>query len=54
MIDPELLKMLACPACRKPLEERAERKALVCAACRKAYPIEDGIPTLLAERAQPL
>ncbi|MBI5200649.1 MAG: Trm112 family protein [Elusimicrobia bacterium] len=51
LVDPELLKILACPACKKPLEEREARKQLACRACAKAYPVDDGIPILLVDRA---
>ena len=54
LVDPELLKILACPACKNPLEERDAQKLLACGACRKGYPIEDGIPVLLVDRARPL
>lgn len=54
LVDPELLKILACPACKKPLEEREPDKLLACRACSKAYPVEDGIPILLVDRARPL
>ena len=40
---------LACPACQGDLHAEAER--LLCAACRRAYPIVDGIPALIVERA---
>jgi uncharacterized protein YbaR (Trm112 family) len=61
-VDPELLAILACPACRNPLVERAvgEGEAspatdgLFCAACRRLYPVRDGIPVLLVEEAQVL
>lgn len=52
-VDPELLKILVCPECKTPLEERAAERTLACRACRKAYPVEDGIPVLLIERAKP-
>ncbi len=48
-IDSELLKILACPACKKPLDDSADE--LVCRACRKRYPIRDGIPVLLIDEA---
>ncbi len=53
-LNPELLAILACPACeeRPPLEQRGDY--LVCAQCRRAYPIRDGIPTLLEEESLPL
>jgi hypothetical protein len=40
---------LACPVCLGSLS--AEGLRLVCAACGRAYPVVDGIPVLIAERA---
>ncbi len=51
MIDEELLKMLACPACKAPLERRAEPEALDCRSCRRRYPVREGIPVLLASES---
>jgi len=50
MIDKELLKILACPACKGDVELRGEK--IVCDKCRKAYPIKDGIPVMLTEEAE--
>jgi tRNA(Ile2) C34 agmatinyltransferase TiaS len=41
---------VVCPACWGEL--RAEGKALVCAACGRKYPVVDGIPVLIVERAE--
>jgi hypothetical protein len=41
---------LACPACLDAL--RLEEGLLVCTGCGRAYPIVDGIPVLIAERAE--
>src|SRR5262245_18983838 len=49
-IDPEFLAMLACPGCRSELELRDDDR-LVCASCRRAYPIRDGFPVLLVDEA---
>jgi uncharacterized protein YbaR (Trm112 family) len=49
-IDAEFLAMLACPACRSPLELKGETR-LVCVACHLAYPIRDGFPVLLLDEA---
>lgn len=51
MIDPELLKVLACPndPDRTPLVQRGEW--LVCEKSGKAYPIRDGIPYVRPEDA---
>jgi len=51
VIDEKLLAILACPACKAPL--RAEEHALICTRTEVRYPIEDGIPILLVERAEP-
>jgi uncharacterized protein YbaR (Trm112 family) len=50
-IDKEFLDILACPLCKAPLElrEKGTLEELVCTACRRAYPIEDGIPVLLPD-----
>ncbi|WP_371720330.1 Trm112 family protein [Acidobacterium sp. S8] len=42
--------MLACPVCHGAL--RLEAGRVLCLSCGRKYPIEDGIPILLAERAQ--
>jgi uncharacterized protein YbaR (Trm112 family) len=47
--DFELLSRLACPACRGEL--RPEEETIVCVSCGRAYPIIEGIPVLIAERA---
>jgi LSD1 subclass zinc finger protein len=51
MIPQDLLDILVCPACKKPLTLRANPESLKCAACRRAYPIKDGIPILLIDQA---
>ena len=50
-IDPELLEILACPACRTPLELVKDGTALRCASCRRVFPIKDDIPVLLLDEA---
>ena len=45
-----MLSLLACPACRGQL--RPEAAELVCMSCGLVYPIVDGIPVLIAERAR--
>ncbi|MGI8868411.1 MAG: Trm112 family protein [Mycobacteriales bacterium] len=49
LIDPQLLEILACPACRQPLRETGE--TLTCTGCGRAYPVRDGIPVLLIDEA---
>ena len=50
MIDEELKAILVCPACKGNLI--FEETRIICQACRKAYPIRDGIPVMLVEEAQ--
>ena len=48
MVDPELLKILACPACesRPPVKEDSAKNQLVCTQCGRGYPIRNGIPIM--------
>jgi uncharacterized protein YbaR (Trm112 family) len=50
-IEPDLLEILACPACRAELCLKEAPERLVCSGCRRSYPIKDGIPVLLVEEA---
>jgi uncharacterized protein YbaR (Trm112 family) len=55
-MDPELLRILACPKCRGglvPLLRGEILAGLSCAACQVVYPVEDDIPVLLLEEAVP-
>ncbi|HAM34856.1 MAG TPA: hypothetical protein DEB40_04630 [Elusimicrobia bacterium] len=46
-IDPELLGMLVCPACRASLEDRPLTADLFCPGCGRRYLVRDGIPDLV-------
>ncbi len=50
MIDPRLLEILACPACKAAVREDADR--LICTGCARTYPVRDGIPVMLVEEAE--
>ena len=50
MINPKLLEILACPACKSPLTLAGDR--LACGQCGRRYPIRDGIPVLLVDEAE--
>ncbi len=52
MIDKALLKLLVCPKSKAPLKQVGNE--LICEMSGLAYPIEDGIPILLAEEAREL
>ncbi|MGI2260314.1 Trm112 family protein [Shewanella sp. GXUN23E] len=49
--DKKLLEIVACPVCKGKLEYLKDKQLLVCKADKLAYPIEDGIPVLLENRA---
>ncbi|TMJ14352.1 MAG: Trm112 family protein [Bacillati bacterium ANGP1] len=50
MIDKELLRILACPACKAPMTQQGDR--IVCTKCGRRYPIRDDIPVLLVDEAE--
>ena len=52
-LDPQLLEIIVCPACRATWPRRAgETAELVCQGCGLAYPVRDGIPVLLVDEAR--
>jgi uncharacterized protein YbaR (Trm112 family) len=51
MIPQDLLDILACPACRKPLVVQGNQESLKCSECRRVYPVRDEIPILLVDEA---
>lgn len=55
-LSPELLKLLVCPTCRGPVvpEVRDGASRLICATCRVAFPVRDGIPIMLTDEAASL
>lgn len=50
MIDKALLEILACPLCKKGVSFNNDQ--LICRACRRSYPVKDGIPIMLIEEAR--
>lgn len=54
MLDPKLLEILVCPACRGELTVHPDHSALDCPACALRYRVEDGIPIMLTDEAEPL
>ncbi|MFH0871697.1 MAG: Trm112 family protein [bacterium] len=52
MIKKELLEILACPACKGEVYLDAEKEKIICKACKKRYPVRDGIPVMLVEEAE--
>ena len=51
MVSQDLLDILVCPLCKKPLALKNEGKSLKCGECRRVYPIRDDIPVLLVDEA---
>jgi uncharacterized protein YbaR (Trm112 family) len=51
MISQDLLDLLVCPVCKKPLVLGANGGSLKCGECRRVYPIQDDIPIMLVEAA---
>ena len=51
MIPKDLLDILVCPACKKPLVRKVAPEVLQCTVCRRVYPVRDGIPVLLVDQA---
>jgi len=50
-VDPELLEILACPACKTPVILVHDGNGLKCAKCHRVYPIKDDIPVMLIDEA---
>ena len=51
MISQDLLDILVCPVCKKPVVLNANGKNLKCGECRRVYPIQDDIPIMLVDAA---
>ena len=48
-VDKKLLEIMACPKCMNELKEK--NMFLVCAKCKLAYPVLDGVPNMLIDEA---
>jgi uncharacterized protein YbaR (Trm112 family) len=59
MLDKELLDILACPDCKKPVKLHDPdlgddaQAWLVCTGCGLRYPVRDDIPIMLIDEAAP-
>ena len=51
-MDYKLLEILACPICKGKLIYQKSLEELICKFDRLAYPIHDGIPVMLEDRAR--
>lgn len=52
LIDPDLADVLVCPVDKADLTEDVEASRLQCTECGRRYPVEDGIPIMLVDRAE--
>jgi hypothetical protein len=50
-VNADLLDILVCPKCLKPLTPVHDDAGLKCAECRRVYPIRDGVPVMLVDEA---
>ncbi len=54
-LAPELLQILVCPKSKAPLEYHAgPPEVLVCRESQLVYKVQEGIPVMLLEEAEPL
>lgn len=51
MITKELMDILVCPVCKKPLAQKDDGSSLKCGECRRVYPVRDDIPIMLVDEA---
>jgi uncharacterized protein len=51
MIPQDLLDILVCPMCKKPLSAQGNAEGLKCGECHRVYPVRDDIPILLVDEA---
>ena len=50
-VDPALLEILVCPACKAPVRLTSDGQGLKREACHRVYPIKDDIPVMLVDEA---
>ena len=53
-MDKKLLSLLVCPVCKSTLKLDKEKNELVCRADALAFPIDEGMPVMLQEKARAL
>jgi len=51
-MNPELLEILACPACKTKVILEADKLICTNPNCGYKYPIRDGIPVMLIDEAE--
>lgn len=53
-MDKKLLSLLVCPVCKGAVKYDKDKSELICKVDALAYPIVDGIPVMMADKARPL
>jgi len=48
-VDEKLLEILVCPVDKEPVTQEGD--FLVCGACKRKYPVREGIPVMLVDEA---
>ena len=51
-ISKELLDILVCVVCKKPVRLLPDGSGLKCEVCKRVYPVRDEIPVMLLEEAK--
>ena len=51
-LNPELLNILVCPACKGDLVYDPAAQTLTCNRCRLRFSVQDDIPNMLVEEAE--
>ena len=51
-LDPMLLDILVCPACKGSLTVDQDNDELICEGCGLIYPVRDEIPVMLVDEAR--
>lgn len=51
-LDPVLLEILVCPACKSSLDVDNDNDELICTGCGLIYPVRDDIPVMLVDEAR--
>ena len=50
-VDEEFVEIMICPACGGKVRLKEDGSAIKCVSCRRAYPVRDGIPSMVVEEA---
>ena len=53
-MDKKQIELIACPECHGKLDYDKSTQELLCKKCDLAFPVEDGIPVMLIEKARKL